>query len=235
MNAPGDNRASEFDAFAEDYDGALEQGLSVSGENKDYFAQGRIKWVAKCLQRHGVRPSGVMDYGCGTGTSVPLLSGLPGVQSVTGIEVSSASIAVARRLHAATGASFAMPTEFAAHGAVDLAFCNGVFHHIPPPQRADAVAFIHGALRPGGAFAFWENNPWNPGTRYVMSRIPFDRDAVTLSAPMARRLLVGARFEILHTDFLFVFPRLLGWFRRFEPGLVRLPIGAQYLLLCRKR
>ena len=42
-------------------------------------------------------------------------------------------------------------------------------------------------------------------------------------------------FEILRTDFLFFFPRWLGWLRRIEPRLTGLPLGAQYLVLTRKR
>ena len=80
----------------------------------------------------------------------------------------------------------------------------------------------------------WENNPWNPGTRYVMSRIPFDLDAITLTAPEARCLLEAGGFEVIRTDFLFIFPRILSWFRGIEPLVSRLPIGGQYQLLCRK-
>jgi len=82
--------------------------------------------------------------------------------------------------------------------------------------------------------AFWENNPWNPGMRYVMSRIPFDRDAVTLTAPETRRLLQAGGFEVLRTDFLFIFPRVLSWFRCVESLMTQLPLGAQYQFLCRK-
>ena len=115
-----------------------------------------------------------------------------------------------------------------------MVFCNGVFHHILPAERAAAVDYIFHNLRPGGIFAFWENNPWNPGTRYVMSRIPFDRDAITLSPPTARRLLCDGGFEIERTDFLFLFPRALGWLRGIEPLVCRLPLGAQYQVLARK-
>jgi hypothetical protein len=27
---------------------------------------------------------------------------------------------------------------------------------------AAAVDYVYRSLRPGGLFAFWENNPWNP-------------------------------------------------------------------------
>ena len=40
----------EFDKYAEDYDAVLSQGLSVSGEDKTYFALKRIAWLADCLQ-----------------------------------------------------------------------------------------------------------------------------------------------------------------------------------------
>ncbi len=81
----------------------------------------------------------------------------------------------------------------------------------------------------------WENNPWNPGTRYVMSRIPFDRDAVTLTPREARALVRANGFDIVDTTFLFIFPRALRWLRALEPPLARLPFGAQYQVLCRKR
>lgn len=67
-----------------------------------------------------------------------------------------------------------------------------------------------------------------------MSRIPFDRDAITLSAPKARALLRTGGFEIVRTNFLFIFPRTLSWFRSLEPLAARLPLGAQYQVLARK-
>ena len=70
--------------------------------------------------------------------------------------------------------------------------------------------------------------------RYVMSRIPFDRDAITLTPPHARGLLANGGFTILRTDFLFIFPRVLAWFRAIEPLFAGLPFGAQYLVLARK-
>ena len=66
-----------------------------------------------------------------------------------------------------------------------------------------------------------------------MSRIPFDRDAITLTPPETRRLLRAGGFEILRTDFLFIFPRMLSWFRASNRSS-RLPLGAQYQVLCRK-
>jgi hypothetical protein len=56
-----------------------------------------------------------------------------------------------------------------------------------------------------------------------------------LSARHARRILDSAGFDIISTDFLFVFPRALSALRPLEARLTRWPAGAQYMVLCRKR
>lgn len=223
-----------FDHYAEEYDAALEQGLAVSGEDKSYFAHGRVAWLSRCLQQMRQHPKSFMDFGCGTGSAAPYLLDVPGAESLVGVDLSPKSLAVAERTHGSERARFQLLDQYQPNEQIDLAYCNGVFHHIPPQERASAINYVYRSLRPGGLFAFWENNPWNPGTRYVMSRCPFDQDAITLSPPEARRLVCGGGFEILSTDFLFVFPRALRLFRGIEPLISRLPFGAQYQVLCRK-
>ena len=116
----------------------------------------------------------------------------------------------------------------------DLAFTNGVFHHIPPDQRTEAVRLVFESLKPGGVFAFWENNRWNPAVHWVMSRVPFDQDAQMLFPHQARRLLRQAGLKVLRTDHLFFFPARLAALRPLERWLRRVPLGGQYLVLAQK-
>ncbi|MFY9557769.1 MAG: methyltransferase [Blastocatellia bacterium] len=230
----GDSVKREFDGYAAHYDAALAQGISVSGEDKTYFARGRIAWLADCLRQIGVQPRSALDFGCGTGSATPFVLDLIGAESVVGVDVSPESLEAARREYSSTSARFLLFNEYRPDEQFDLAFCNGVFHHIPVDERANAVDCVYRSLRPGGFFALWENNPWNPGTRYVMSRIPFDRDAITLTPPETRSLLQAGGFEIARTSFLFIFPRVLSWLRGLEPLVSGMPFGAQYQVLCRK-
>jgi len=228
------NDTSNFDDYAGSYDRALALGLAATGENQNYFARRRVEWLRRCLDRMQFIRNGTFEFGCGTGSNVPFLIELAGATSVVGIDTSGRSLEVARNTFGSLKAQFYGSGEYEARGRADLVFCNGVLHHIPPPDRAAAVEYLYRCLRPGGLLALWENNPWNPGTRYVMSRIPFDHDAITLSPPQSRRLVRAAGFEVLRTDCLFIFPHFLRWLRGLEPHLSALPIGGQYELLCRK-
>jgi SAM-dependent methyltransferase len=223
-----------FDAFARNYDDALEQGISVSGEGKKYFARGRLAWLRECLAKIQESPNQALDYGCGTASSAPDFFELLGVRSFVGIDSSAKSIEIAKQTYGHLSARFLEFNDYQPSENMDLVFCNGVFHHIPPGSREVALDYVSRSVRRGGIFAFWENNPWNPGTRYVMSRIPFDRDAITLTPVEARRMLRNAGFEVLRIDFLFIFPSILRHLRFIEPLVSRLPFGAQYQILSRR-
>lgn len=225
---------SEFDQFADTYDDDLDRALSISGETKEFFARGRVQHVALCLRRLSYCPRSVLDYGCGIGDTSPLFRELLNIESVIGLDISVHSLDVAKARFGSPMFRFATFEDYTPNAAVDLAYCNGVFHHIPLEQRNASVDYVYRCLRPGGIFAFWENNPWNPGTRYVMSQCVFDRDAMTLSPPQARRMLTGRGFELLGTEYRFIFPTFARALRFLEPRLLRLPFGAQYQVLCRK-
>lgn len=228
------NHENAFDVYASDYDNALARGISASGEDKNYFARKRIEWLRYCLGESSLPLCRVMDFGCGTGSSTPFFFEVLGVEQLIGTDPSANSLAIAEKKYGSDRARFLPDQQYLPTGDLDLVFSNGVFHHIAPADRGAVAEYIFRLLMPEGLFAFWENNPWNPGTRYVMSRIPFDRDSITLSAPEARQLLRSQGFEVLRTDFLFIFPRALHWLRWIEFYCSGLPFGAQYQVLCRK-
>lgn len=230
----GATESNEFDQYAENYDSALGVGLSWTGENREYFAQKRVEWLRDRLSGLQVKPQMALDFGCGTGSAVPFLFDILGVTSVIGVDISQRSLDVARRSYGSRPAQFMLLNEYEPAGQCDVAFCNGVFHHIPLNERAAAIQYIYRSLRPGGVFALWENNPWNPITRLLMSLAPIDRDAITLTPSETCRLLRSGNFEVLQKDFLFIFPGALRWFRGIEPCVSRFPLGIQYQVLAQK-
>jgi SAM-dependent methyltransferase len=222
-----------FDLSAE-YNQMLTQGIRLSGENQEFFIQGRLRSLRAHLPRD-FKPRRVLDFGCGIGSTAPHLAAMfPGAELV-GVDTSEKALAYAAERHGSDQIRFRNLAELDREGDFDLCYVNGVFHHIDPASRACAVASIHRVLRPGGRVALFENNPWNPGARMVMHRIPFDRDAITLSPPEARRLLQQGGFPAPSALWsLFYFPRVLGILRPSEAVLSHLPLGAQYCVLAAK-
>jgi trans-aconitate methyltransferase len=223
-----------FDRYADSYDQALDRALAATGSDKEYFARSRVKWLAECLQAFKEKPRRAMDFGCGVGSTAPLLRSSLGVEEVVGVDVSAASIAVAKQKYASIGIRFSTFGDYVPDGTLDLVYSNGVFHHIEPHERLAALNSIGKSLRREGVLAFWENNPWNPAARYVMSRCSFDADAKTLSFLEAKKLLQQAGFTILRTDFLFIFPNFLRLLRPLEHWISKMPFGAQFQILARK-
>ena len=226
---------ADFDQYAENYDESLAIGLAASGENKEFFAQGRVNWLARKLRERGATARRILDYGCGTGGATPFLLALPEAESVLGVDVSASELAVARRTYGGEQASFSLLADYEPRGEFDLVFCNGVFHHIARDERSAAIDYARQAVRPGGWFALWDNNPWNPGARYVMHKCPFDCEAVMVSASEMCKLLRANGCEVIDVSFQFIFPRALRWLRPLETSLARWPLGAQYQVMGRRR
>ena len=224
---------SYFDEYAASYDKDLHKALSVSGVDKNYFAHGRMAWLAAWLQAKALATGSVLDFGCGTGSATPFIKQCIKPRSVVGVDVSADSLSVARETFGADDTSFSL-IEQPSPNRFDIAFCNGVFHHIDPTERKESLAYGFASLKPGGIFALFENNPWNPATRYVMSRCSFDKDAITLPPPETRRRMQEVGFEILSTRFLFIFPALLKLLRSLETPLSPLPFGTQYVVIGKK-
>jgi SAM-dependent methyltransferase len=222
-----------FDLSAE-YSQMLNQGIRLSGESQDFFVDGRIASLSFRLPAN-FRPRRILDFGCGIGTATRRLGEKFTAAEIVGVDTSENALEYGAERYGSSRVRFRKLAELPGEGEFDLCYVNGVFHHIEPENRAGAVEAIYRALRPGGHLALFENNPWNPGTRLVMSRIPFDRDAIPLSIPETRRLVrMGGFAQPAASWSLFYFPRPLACFRFTEGLLSHLPLGAQYCVLTSK-
>ncbi|MER5934920.1 class I SAM-dependent methyltransferase [Streptomyces sp. NPDC002054] len=102
-----------------------------------------------------------LDVCCGTGAALGMLRRLCR-ERVTGVDFSAGMLAEAERVHGgpADGPAMdfvradarALPPALAA--SYDLAVSFGAFGHFLPAERPALFRGVHGALRPGGVFAF---------------------------------------------------------------------------------
>jgi SAM-dependent methyltransferase len=229
-----DENKPEFDRTAREYERLFERWLRITGASREHFARSRLNWLARLLREREIAPRRVMDFGCGTGMSLGLLADILEAEQVIGLDTSEESLAVARESAGSRSVELATPAKYLPQQNLDLVFCNGVFHHIPVAERVTVVNYIHRCLRPGGIFALWENNPWNPIHAFAMKHSEIDKNAIPLPPPESRRLIASERFQVIRTDYLFFLPGPFRWIRSLEKWLIKVPLGAQYQVFARK-
>jgi SAM-dependent methyltransferase len=216
--------SAEFDPYAQQYDTVLAGALGRLAGDVDRFASYKVTEVAHLSRDRNV--THVLDFGCGTGRSLQFIAqAFPNAQ-LFGFDPSEDCIAQARerRLPAVLAAAW----DDIRIQQYDCILAANVFHHIPPARRADELKKCADVLRPKGSVFVFEHNPYNPATRWVFDRCPFDRDAsmIRRSAMIELGRSVGLRvrraaytlFVPFQTKTWCKLQRPLGW----------LPLGAQY-------
>jgi SAM-dependent methyltransferase len=225
---------SEFDNISSKYEEILNRGISLSGENSEYFAVNRVDYAAKLHAKNNLKSKIIMDYGCGTGGSVPYLLDAFTPKKLFAVDISQESLKILKGKFKDQKVITQTPFSLESDINCDLCFCNGVFHHIMPRDRQKNTKIIYESLDYGGYFYLWENNPWNPATHLVMSRITFDREAVKVFPHQAVRLLKNVGFKVKLIRYFFIFPKFLKFLRPTERFLQKFPLGCQYLIVAQK-
>lgn len=220
----------EFDEYAEQYDRLMGEAIPDSLNEEVYFAEYKIALMSARL---GCKtPSRILDFGCGSGRSLPCLDRHFPEAEIWGYDVSPVSLEVAAR-------SVPRAKLFSDWDAVegiefDAIIAANVFHHIPVADRQWALARCHAALSEGGEMFLFEHNPHNPATRWVFEHCPLDTNAEMLSLGTALDLAVSAGFRSEQHGYTLFFPRPLAFLRALDPFLKRIPLGAQYYVQAKK-
>ena len=231
MNRPDDIKAAEFDAYTANYNEEINKALNFSGLDIDFFARVKNDYLVDILNKRqaGAIKAELLDVGCGVANAHGQLTGRVG--SIAGVDVSTASISVARQRNPGIRYETFDGTHLPfADRSFDAAFAINVFHHVPVAQRPALVADVRRVLRPGGLFAIFEHNPLNPVTRRIVNTCEFDRDAVLLRRRDSRLLLQNAGFGEISTRYIFSVPAAGALLRKIDRLFSLLPFGAQYFV-----
>lgn len=197
------------------------------------LALGRVRWLRRCLDELGERPTSVLDFGCSTSLATSHLFQELRIQSFLGVSISQEPLRDMHGARTSPNARYVHLRDFSAPESIDLAYASGVFDQISGHARSAAALLVFLSLAKGGLFAVWERNPWSPGAR-LGSIGSGEVASAEIGPPETRQLLRGAGFDIVHTTSMFHFPPALSWFRPIEPMLASLPLGLEYMVLARK-
>ena len=218
-----------FDAYAADYDAGVEPRLSLSGESKDYFTRARIQWTASRLAERGHHATERPGLRLRDRRRRDGVARTAEASAVTGVDASSRA-----SLSRVVSTMLATTVEFPHHrrnvgpsGTMIVPTATASFTTSNRP-RLRALTYVNRSLSPRGYFALWETIPG------ILPRggDASDPHSIVTRSPFPRRTpgdADNARFDVVHTDFLFFFPRVLAPLRPLEARLAAGPAGAQYL------
>ena len=226
---------AEFDRYADTYDQQYRESIAIAGEEPDHFAEYKIVDLRRICNAAGLEPRSILDFGAGIGASTPFLSKCFSGSDIVSADVSSKSLGILESRYPGLSRPVLieedrLPLDDA---SLDVAFAACVFHHINAAEHHHWLAEIRRILRPGGVFALFEHNPWNPLTVRVVNACPFDKSAVLINAPEMARRLKAAGWQDLATRYRIFFPRPSAPLRPAERLLGWLPLGGQYSLTAR--
>jgi len=222
----------EFDKFAGEYRALHEANLAPSGEPPEYFAEYKVRDLARRLRVEAPAAAAgrILDFGGGIGSSIPFFRRyFPGAQ-LTCVDVSTRSLAIgnARFGGDANFVAFDGARLPFAEAMFDCAFAGCVLHHVAPAAHPHLFSELRRVLRPGGRLMVYEHNPLNPLTVRAINGCPFDANAILMRAGKLGAALEAAGFREPRIRYRVFFPHALRWLRPIEDLLGWLPLGAQY-------
>ncbi len=226
---------SEFDRFADEYRAMHSANIRLSGESPEYFAEYKVRDVARYCERICKAPATILDFGCGVGNSIPWFRRYFPAAKVTGADASLRSLALAKsrfpdqaQLIAIRSSGMELaPQEF------DLIFSACVFHHIPHDEHEHWFMELRRVARPGAVLAVFEHNPLNPLTRHAVNACPFDENARLIRASRLKACISNSGWRDASREYRIFFPSALARLRPIERKMLWLPLGAQYAVFAR--
>jgi len=218
----------DFDEYTDNYEELLEDQLSFFSSSRDYFSAYKVQLLKRSLDR---TPKKILDFGCGIGLSLPhLLEAFQGSE-IFGSDISLKSLESARQNYPNVTI---LDTLEESSESFDLIFLAGVIHHVPPRDRPQVMQQIQSLLTPGGEVCIFEHNPFNPITRRIVSKCPFDKGVVLVPKQELKRLMKAVSIEPTKSEYCLFFPASLCALRAAERFLSWLPMGGQYFVMGKK-
>lgn len=221
-----------FDHYAHQYNKVMRENLGRYGANISYYAEHK----AVIIKRKKIKPPNkILDFGCGVGRNIYFLQKYFPKAEIWGCDVSQESIKISSKAYPIANFFILNNSEIEQKKKTfDLILIAGVLHHIEIEDRSGIFDKIRRLLRKSGELFIFEHNPYNPFTRQVVKKIPWDKGAILLKPKEITKLLLDSRFDILCMKYIFFLPSSLKFLQPIESILSIFPIGAQYFFHAEK-
>jgi ubiquinone/menaquinone biosynthesis C-methylase UbiE len=232
---------AEFDQYARDYLREMSHPLrNLIDPEGHYFIELKARILERLAERYfgGRRDIRLLDVGTGLGLFEKFLS--PAFPNILAVDLSFEMLKVAKSINAFSSAGSAYLQANAFHlpfenESADLIFMSCVLHHLEDAEINATLVELARICSPDGLVVFFEHNPYNFFTQWVVKTTPLDRNARLITYQGLTRRAGSAGIEILEHDFFLYGTREVDQVvNRWLPGLNNLPFGGQVALIGKK-
>jgi ubiquinone/menaquinone biosynthesis C-methylase UbiE len=223
-------KKTEFDYFSKDYDGLLKKSFPSTFEEVNYFSTYKIKLIHNLTKNKN--NINILDFGCGTGTSLKIISKYFKSSKIWGYDVSKEFIKKIKKQK--NNFKLTSNLKDIPNKKFDLIFVSMVFHHVDKKNHHKILSCCKKFLKNNGVLYIFEHNPLNPVTNYIFKNNPIDKNAEMVSPKKLITKSIKTKLKIVDLKYTLFFPKQLYFFRFFEKFLFWLPFGAHYLLTLKK-
>jgi ubiquinone/menaquinone biosynthesis C-methylase UbiE len=232
---------AEFDQYARDYFREMSHPLrNLIDPRGHYFIELKARILQKIARQYFGEDRGIrlVDVGTGLGLFEKFLS--PAFPNILAVDLSLEMLKVAQMTNPLTSAgslylqanAFHLPIKKA---SADLIFMSCVLHHLEREEIDLTLAELARICSPRGLIVFFEHNPFNPFTQWVVRTTPLDRNARLIPFNDLTRKAENAGIHIIEREFFLYGTREVDQvIDRWLPGLNNLPLGGQFALIGNK-
>lgn len=223
-------KKTEFDYLSRNYNEALKESFPNFLEEVNYFSAYKIKLIYELNKNK--KKMNILDFGCGTGSCINLISKHFKSSKLWGYDVSKDSLRKIRKHNKKinlTSNLKKIPSK-----KFDIILISNVMHHIDKKKHNKTLRRCKELLKDSGTLYVFEHNPINPLTSYIFKNTLIDKNAEMIPSKKLIKKALTAKLRIVKLRYTLFFPKQLYFLRFLEKFLYWFPLGAQYLLILRK-
>jgi len=232
---------SEFDQYAREYLQELSHPLrDFIDPQGHYFIELKSNILQQFTSQFFLKNQTIkiVDVGTGLGLFEKFLN--PHFENIIAIDLSFEMLRVAKTINPLKsktsgyiqGNAFNLPLD---DGFAALVFMSCVLHHLEDAEIESTLDEVARICSPKGYIIFFEHNPYNLITQFVVRTTPLDKNARLISYKKLERC---ARWSGIHIQkkefFLYGTKKIDTFIRKNMPCLGKLPFGGQYALVGQK-
>lgn len=200
-----------FDSNASQYKETMGSLVAPFGTSHTTLVSKKVAICKQLCSENNMKIKRILDFGSGLGIALPFFQEYFPEAKIIATDISNEALAKSQEI-LGTQIDFRIITDTkipVQSKSFDLVFASGVFHHISKKHRTYWLGEIKRVPRTGGLAVLFENNPYHPVTRWMVSRCPWDKDVDLLSMSETEDLFGRLGFCPIRSQYHLIFPPAL--------------------------